>query len=112
MSISLLLTIPYLICIKRNNSQITLQFPGDGNIHINVTVPEYSKEATAMLEPFIFEEVSKLKGSISAEHGVGFRKPHFIHYSKDEGAIGLMRDLKQLMDPRGILNPYKVLPDP
>ncbi|KAI8428595.1 hypothetical protein MSG28_007334 [Choristoneura fumiferana] len=85
---------------------------GDGNIHINVTVPEYSKEATDMLEPFIFEEVSKLKGSISAEHGVGFRKPHFIHYSKDEGAISLMRELKQLMDPNGILNPYKVLPDP
>ncbi|VVC92864.1 unnamed protein product [Leptidea sinapis] len=84
---------------------------GDGNIHINVTVPEYSKEVCDMLEPYIFEQVAKLKGSISAEHGVGFRKPQFIHYSKDESALRLMKDLKHLMDPNGILNPYKVLPD-
>ncbi|CAH0727868.1 unnamed protein product, partial [Brenthis ino] len=84
---------------------------GDGNIHINVTALEYSKEFKALLEPFIFEEVAKLKGSISAEHGVGFRKPQFLHYSKDESALQLMKDLKQSMDPNGILNPYKVLPD-
>ncbi|XP_013188156.2 D-2-hydroxyglutarate dehydrogenase, mitochondrial [Amyelois transitella] len=84
---------------------------GDGNIHINITVPEYTKEAASLLEPFIFEEVAKVQGSISAEHGVGFRKPHYIHYSKDESALQLMRDLKHLMDPNGILNPYKVLPE-
>ncbi|KAI5645202.1 FAD binding domain-containing protein [Phthorimaea operculella] len=84
---------------------------GDGNIHINVTVPSYNKEVASLLEPFIFEEVSKLKGSISAEHGIGFRKPHYIHYSKDPSALHLMRELKTLMDPNGILNPYKVLPD-
>lgn len=84
---------------------------GDGNIHINVTVPEYTKEISALLEPYVFEEVNKLKGSISAEHGVGFRKPQFIHYSKDESALQLMHGLKHLMDPHGILNPYKVLPE-
>lgn len=88
-----------------------LSLSGDGNIHINVTAREYSKEFKALLEPFIFEEVAKLKGSISAEHGVGFRKPQFLHYSKDESALQLMKDLKQSMDPNGILNPYKVLPD-
>lgn len=88
-----------------------LLFTGDGNIHINVIVPEYSKEIYSILEPYIFEEVSKFRGSISAEHGVGFRKPQFIHYSKDESALQLMRDLKKSMDPNGILNPYKVLPD-
>lgn len=84
---------------------------GDGNIHINVTVPKYTKEICSELEPYIFEEVSKLNGSISAEHGVGFRKPKFIHYSKDISALQLMKSLKQLMDPNGILNPYKVLPE-
>lgn len=64
-----------------------------------------------MLEPYIFEEVAKVRGSISAEHGIGFRKTQFIHYSKDETALQLMKDLKQFMDPNGILNPYKVLPD-
>lgn len=86
-------------------------FTGDGNIHINVIVPEYSKEITAKLEPYIFEEVAKVGGSISAEHGIGFRKPQFIHYSKDKTALNLMNDLKKSMDPNGILNPYKVLPD-
>ncbi|CAK1553553.1 unnamed protein product [Leptosia nina] len=84
---------------------------GDGNIHINVTTPEYTKEVYEMLEPYIFEEVAKVRGSISAEHGVGFRKPQFIHYSKDETALHLMHGLKHFMDPNGILNPYKVLPD-
>ncbi|CAG9560244.1 unnamed protein product [Danaus chrysippus] len=84
---------------------------GDGNIHINVTVPQYSKEINSELEPYIFEQVSKLKGSISAEHGVGFRKPQFIHYSQGDTSLELMRELKRTMDPNGILNPYKVLPD-
>ncbi|XP_075970459.1 D-2-hydroxyglutaric acid dehydrogenase [Anticarsia gemmatalis] len=84
---------------------------GDGNIHINVVVPEYNSEVASLLEPYIFEEVSKVNGSVSAEHGIGFRKPKYIHYSKDPSALQLMKDLKQLMDPNGILNPYKVLPD-
>ncbi|GBP41344.1 D-2-hydroxyglutarate dehydrogenase, mitochondrial [Eumeta japonica] len=84
---------------------------GDGNIHINVSIPAYDKRTLEMLEPFIYEEVAKLDGSISAEHGIGFRKPHYIHYSKDATSLQLMKDIKQLMDPNGILNPYKVLPD-
>ncbi|CAB3243791.1 unnamed protein product [Arctia plantaginis] len=84
---------------------------GDGNIHINVVVPEYNSEVASLMEPYIFEEVSKVNGSISAEHGIGFRKPKYIHYSKDQSALHLMSDLKKLMDPNGILNPYKVLPD-
>lgn len=99
------------LSLSATRKLITFCIPGDGNIHINVTVPQYTKEVSSMLEPFIFEEVSKLNGSISAEHGIGFRKPKYIHYSKDQSALGLMKDLKQLMDPNGILNPYKVLPD-
>ncbi|XP_028161846.1 D-2-hydroxyglutarate dehydrogenase, mitochondrial-like [Ostrinia furnacalis] len=84
---------------------------GDGNLHINVVLPEYNEEVAALLEPYVYEQVAALQGSISAEHGIGFRKSHYIHYSKDESALRLMRDLKTLMDPNGILNPYKVLPD-
>ncbi|CAB3252098.1 unnamed protein product [Arctia plantaginis] len=84
---------------------------GDGNLHITIVVPEYNKEVISLIEPYVFEEVSKVNGSISAEHGIGIRKPQYIHYSKDQSALQLMRDLKKLMDPNGILNPYKVLPD-
>jgi len=51
-----------------------------------------------------------LKGSISAEHGLGFAKANYIHYSKSEEMIGWMKKVKQLFDPNSILNPYKVLP--
>ena len=46
---------------------------------------------------------------MSAEHGIGFKKTKFLHYSKDASAISLMKEIKKLMDPNGILNPYKVL---
>ncbi|KAJ3633747.1 hypothetical protein MTP99_010676 [Tenebrio molitor] len=83
---------------------------GDGNIHFTVTTKEFSQDILKKIEPFIYEYTSNLKGSISAEHGIGFRKPKYIHYSKSNAAIDLMKDLKKMMDPKGILNPYKVLP--
>ncbi|XP_064212864.1 D-2-hydroxyglutarate dehydrogenase, mitochondrial isoform X1 [Tribolium castaneum] len=83
---------------------------GDGNIHFSVCAKEFSQSLLKKIEPFVYEYTSQLKGSISAEHGIGFRKPKYIHYSKSESAIQLMKDLKKLMDPKGILNPYKVLP--
>ena len=85
-------------------------FSGDGNIHFTVTTKEFSKDILKRIEPFVYEFTSELKGSISAEHGIGFRKPQYIHYSKSDAAIHLMKELKKLMDPKGILNPYKVLP--
>ena len=49
-------------------------------------------------------------GSISAEHGLGFKKAEFIHYSKSKEAVALMHNIKAMLDPQGILNPYKTLP--
>ncbi|KAG5873084.1 hypothetical protein JTB14_011109 [Gonioctena quinquepunctata] len=83
---------------------------GDGNIHLNITVEEFTQEILNKIEPFVYEYTSKLRGSVSAEHGVGFRKPKYIHYSKSKESIELMKELKAMMDPNGILNPYKVLP--
>ena len=53
---------------------------------------------------------AKRGGSISAEHGIGYMKPDKLHYSKQQESIEIMHGLKELLDPRGILNPYKVLP--
>ncbi|KYN06155.1 D-2-hydroxyglutarate dehydrogenase, mitochondrial [Cyphomyrmex costatus] len=82
---------------------------GDGNIHVQVSIPEYYEDVAAQLEPFIFEYVSKCNGSISAEHGIGFKKPKYLHLSRSSSEIRMMYDLKKMMDPNGILNPYKVL---
>nr|XP_027232605.1 D-2-hydroxyglutarate dehydrogenase, mitochondrial-like isoform X2 [Penaeus vannamei] len=84
---------------------------GDGNLHLNITSKEYEKEILSRIEPTIFEWTARVKGSISAEHGLGFKKRNYIHFSKSDGAIGLMKQMKKIMDPNGILNPYKVLPD-
>ncbi|XP_023323293.1 D-2-hydroxyglutarate dehydrogenase, mitochondrial [Eurytemora carolleeae] len=84
---------------------------GDGNLHLNVTTKEYSKEVHDLIEPFLYEWTANYRGSISAEHGLGFKKRNYIGFSKSQPAIQLMKNIKQVMDPRCILNPYKVLPD-
>lgn len=70
----------------------------------------YSKEIKSVIEPYVFHKVASYRGSISAEHGMGFQKATHLGIVKQPEAIGLMRSLKMLMDPNGILNPYKVLP--
>lgn len=82
---------------------------GDGNIHVQVSIPSYEPDIASQLEPFIFEYVSKLRGSVSAEHGIGFVKTKYLHMSRTSSEIKLMHELKKIMDPNGILNPYKVL---
>ena len=84
---------------------------GDGNMHLNITTPEYKQDVMDKIEPYLYEWTSKYKGSISAEHGLGFKKRNFIHFSKSDSAIFLMKQIKGVFDPKGIMNPYKVLPD-
>lgn len=72
-------------------------------------MPEYYEDVAAQLEPFIFEYVSQCHGSISAEHGIGFKKTKYLYLSRSSSEIEMMYDLKKMMDPNGILNPYKVL---
>ena len=83
---------------------------GDGNLHLNVTSPSYDPNLTKRLEPFIYEWTSGVKGSVSAEHGLGFKKRDCIRYTKSETAVREMKKIKGIFDPKGILNPYKVFP--
>jgi len=84
---------------------------GDGNLHLNVTTKQYSQEVMDLIEPFLYEWTAKYRGSISAEHGLGFKKRNYIGFSKSQAAVNIMHSIKQVFDPQGILNPYKVLPD-
>ncbi len=87
---------------------------GDGNIHYNVMQPP-GADGKAFLARWddvnavVFAVVKKLGGSISAEHGVGVIKRDILPQYKDPVALDLMRGIKQLLDPNGILNPGKVL---
>ncbi|XP_053701920.1 D-2-hydroxyglutarate dehydrogenase, mitochondrial isoform X2 [Synchiropus splendidus] len=84
---------------------------GDGNLHLNITSPARDPALLAAIEPFVYQWTSGCQGSVSAEHGLGLKKRNYIYYSKARPAVALMRDIKTMMDPRGILNPYKTLPD-
>jgi FAD/FMN-containing dehydrogenase len=87
---------------------------GDGNIHFNLTQPEGADRAAYLAR---LDEVAEavhaiamaLGGSISAEHGIGQAKRDLMPAIKDPVELDLMRSLKRLFDPHGILNPGKVL---
>ncbi len=87
---------------------------GDGNLHFNVTQP-VGADSQAFLALYdemnaaVFDIVARYGGSIAAEHGVGQHKRKLLPRYKDPVALDLMRTLKKAIDPRGIMNPGKVL---
>jgi FAD/FMN-containing dehydrogenase len=88
---------------------------GDGNLHINVMKPDDLPKAeflqhTSGADHALFELVRRHGGSISAEHGVGLLKRPYLHYTRSPGELAMMRAVKAALDPRGLLNPGKVLP--
>ncbi|KAI9099726.1 hypothetical protein DFS34DRAFT_592639 [Phlyctochytrium arcticum] len=83
---------------------------GDGNLHLNLTSTGYSKEIDTAIEPRLYEIVQRHGGSVSAEHGLGLMKAPYLGYSKSESFIDLMRSVKSVFDPNGIMNPYKYFP--
>jgi FAD/FMN-containing dehydrogenase len=87
---------------------------GDGNIHYNVSQPIGGNTADFMsrwheVNEVVFEIVLRMGGSISAEHGIGVLKRDELPDVKDKVAIELMRSIKAMLDPLGIMNPGKVL---
>ncbi|KAI0426137.1 hypothetical protein F5Y09DRAFT_75215 [Xylaria sp. FL1042] len=82
---------------------------GDCNLHLNVAVRRYDKRVEEVLEPFVYEWIGKINGSISAEHGIGIAKKKYLGYSRNDAMIGLMKQIKTLYDPNGIMNPYKYI---
>ena len=87
---------------------------GDGNIHYNVSQPIGADPADFLarwhdVNVVVFDIVLKMGGSISAEHGIGVLKRNELPDVKDKVAIALMRGIKAMLDPSGIMNPGKVL---
>ena len=87
---------------------------GDGNLHYNVSQPIGANTADYLarwheVNAVVFEIVLRMGGSISAEHGIGVLKRDELPEVKDKTAIELMRSIKAMLDPHGIMNPGKVL---
>jgi FAD/FMN-containing dehydrogenase len=87
---------------------------GDGNIHFNISQPEGADKAAFLarwdeMAGAVNAIVLELGGSISAEHGVGRMKRHLLPQIKHPVEMAMMRAIKAALDPRGILNPGKVV---
>jgi FAD/FMN-containing dehydrogenase len=78
---------------------------GDGNIHLGIG-PAHDKHA---VETIVYERLSQVSGSISAEHGIGLEKREFLPYCRSNAEIDLMKTLKKTLDPGNLLNPGKVI---
>jgi FAD/FMN-containing dehydrogenase len=88
---------------------------GDGNLHYNVQAPEgtpaasFLKANEAAVNKTVYDAVMAHGGSISAEHGIGALKRDELVRRKSPVALGLMRAIKQALDPAGLMNPGRVL---
>lgn len=84
---------------------------GDGNVHYTVFPTRDDPALADRIVQAVEEEVLARRGSFSAEHGVGLSKRASMARRKDPVALEVMRALKAALDPAGVLNPGKVLPD-
>ncbi len=83
---------------------------GDGNLHVNVLYAAAAAEAADRAVIAVMEAAVALGGTISGEHGIGITKRPFIALEQPPPLIALQQKLKSVFDPRGILNPGKIVP--
>jgi glycolate oxidase len=88
---------------------------GDGNLHVNIIKGDMSDENwnTEVTKGIreIFELTVSLKGTLSGEHGIGFVQKSYMDIAFSESHLKLMKGIKTIFDPKGILNPGKIFPD-
>jgi glycolate oxidase len=88
---------------------------GDGNLHINILKGELSDEKWNNELPLaireLFEKVVELGGTLSGEHGIGLVQKNYMDIAFPEVSLNLMRGIKTIFDPHGILNPGKIFPN-
>jgi glycolate oxidase len=100
---------------KHEITTICYGHAGDGNIHVNILKAGMPDEKWEQKLPIaikeIFAEVVRLGGTISGEHGIGWTQKCYLPLACSTVELEVMRKIKQAMDPKGILNPGKLLPE-
>jgi len=88
---------------------------GDGNLHYNVQAPantdaeQFLQAQEKAVNALVYANVDRYNGSISAEHGIGSLKRDKLVEHKSAVALGLMRSIKQALDPHNLMNPGRVI---
>ncbi|MBE7426845.1 MAG: FAD-binding oxidoreductase [Ideonella sp.] len=80
---------------------------GDGNLHLAISCGDTSNRHD--IEHIVYEPLKALRGSVSAEHGIGLDKKTYLEFTRTPQEIAVMRAVKRALDPSGILNPGKIL---
>lgn len=80
---------------------------GDGNLHLSFC----HHEKVTVNDEEMYKMITARKGSISAEHGLGIQKSKYLHLQKSENLVQIYQQIKNVFDPNGILNPYKLIPN-
>jgi len=97
---------------KRNDTFVAnFGHAGDGNIHVNFVVDREDKDAIARARKCVAETFQlsvDLGGTISGEHGIGYVKAPYLAYAIDRPTLEIMKGIKKVFDPNGILNPGKM----
>ena len=99
------------ICTRHKLTVCLVGHVGDGSVHPQIPIDynnkdEYKHYKIAKSE--IYQLTARLGGIISGEHGIGLEKKAYISQVVDGGALGYMRQIKKIFDPKNILNPYKI----
>jgi glycolate oxidase len=84
---------------------------GDGNIHVNFMCDRDDAASIARARECVaetFQLAVDLGGTISGEHGIGYVKAQYLNYAIDKPTLEVMKGIKKVFDPNGILNPGKM----
>lgn len=91
-----------------NHTALYFGHIADGNLHVSIRLDEHAGTEHEMDE-VLYALVGEWGGSVSAEHGIGLHKRPYLKFSRSPEELALMRSIKAAMDPKGLLNPGKVI---
>ena len=103
------------ICAEYGITSICYGHAGDGNVHVNILKDKTDNETWEKnIDPAIrkiFELTVSLGGTISGEHGIGYSQKNYLDIAIKESELSLMKEIKKVFDPNGIMNPGKIFKD-
>ena len=82
---------------------------GDGNLHLYISCGRNDNDTKQRVEEMVYKPLQQIGGSVTGEHGIGLDKRQWLHLSRTAEEIQLMKAIKKVLDPKGILNPGKLL---
>ena len=110
-------TLPKVEAAFPETTPVAFGHLGDGNVHFHVLAPQgaqpgvWEREEGKAISAFVHDEVTAWGGSISAEHGIGQMKRDELARLADPTHLAILRQVKQALDPDGLLNPGKLVPE-